>query len=320
MKTIFSCALIIALTFGCASNVVQRQLQEEPNTYKLSHRETSGASLDLARKYYTNGLVSEAFKVALNEYDYTHDLSYLECASSFAKSEIQQMKVAFQEKGDEINDVTNRLAHYWPNDGRIHWAGYVSDTERETVDKAYTLLCSDSVEKYSKDIFLPRTEMLKNNIAAIELRTQDRLTTSGIDDSERLIALKNQTQIQRTTLCQMRTAYISEIFVGPRISLADKLFHLAKVENMTVETCLTGTTHIHPKWMEKVEVMITKDYGVWIAGSYENTRLAFKAFVNELKYGLGPDQYKEYQTTLELLSNNKEGGSDNWWPSPEATK
>jgi hypothetical protein len=61
--------------------------------------------------------------------------------------------------------------------------------------------------------------------------------------------------------------------------------------------------------MEKVEVMITKDYGVWIAGSDENTRLAFKAFVNKLKYGLGPDQYKEYQTTLELLSNNKEGGS-----------
>ena len=153
MKTIFSCALI-ALTFGCASNVVQKQFQEEPDTHKSPNKETSGASLDLARKYYANGLVSEAFKVALNDYDSTHDLSYLECASSFAKSEIQQMKVAFQEKGDEINDVTNRLAHYWDTD-RIHWAGYVSDTERETIDKAYTLLCSDSVEKYSKELFLP---------------------------------------------------------------------------------------------------------------------------------------------------------------------
>jgi hypothetical protein len=225
------------------------------------------------------------------------------------------MTTQFQRKGEEIKDITNRLANFWVYDNKIHWRGYIDASQRETVNDAYKVLRSDAVERYSKEDFLPQVELIKNKMIAVQSLVRECVVNPNIGEEDRAIALQKQIHCQRVLLGKLRTGYLSDIFIGPRISLANKILFMDATEDLTISQAMFGGHRLHPEWIEKLEMLFPNDYGIWIAQTDERTRLDFKQLASGIKNALGDPKYKDFQATIELLSNNKEGGMDNWWPA-----
>ena len=274
-------------------------------------KEIISAPIELAQKDYTNGLVSEAFTVLLRAYEETHDLKCLEFATDLSGREIQRMKNQSQNKAEELKDTKHFLNLFWNHNPDMP----LKKNQKEIGNDAYDVLRSDSIEIFSKEIFIPRTELVKNKMMAVQAFVSPEITNPNNRESDRLIELQKRINSQRESLCKLRTEYISEVFIGPRVNLGDKLVFLAKYDKPHAGPIAPG---VNSYWIEKLKLLFTKDYGTWIAQSDDRTRLDFKKLVSTIKNALSDERYKDFQATIELLSNNKEGGIDAWWPLESA--
>ncbi len=314
MKVVFPLVLF-ALTVGCAHEFTGQPTEHEFASQPMKLAIT--APIELAQKNYTNGLVSEAFTVLLRAYEDTHDLKCLEFATDLSDREIKLMTNQFHIKAEKLKHTKNELTNFWNKhvcfDGKII---KVETSEQIKISNdAYDVLRSDSIEIFSKEIFIPRTELVKNKMMAVQAFVSADITNPNNKESDRLIELQKRINNQRESLCKLRTEYISEVFIGPRVNLGDKLVFLAKYDKPHAGPIAQG---VNSYWIEKLELLFTKDYGTWIAQSDERTRLDFKNLASGIKNALGDAKYKEFQATIELLSNNKEGGIDAWWPLESA--
>jgi hypothetical protein len=300
MKTVFP-LILFAMTVGCA-----HQLADRPAEYEFASQPTRqiiSTPIELAQKNYTNGMVSEAFTGLLNSYDNTHELQCLEFAAELADREIQWMREQIKEKSELLADTQNDLEHFdrWNNSSKL----FVGD-------KAYAFLRGDGIETFSKEHFIPRSDQIKNNMIKVQIIVSSEIANPNNTEYNRLLTLAKKIKTQRESVCELRLRYISKIFIGPRVALGDKLVWLAQNDHPS-----WGWIP-NPDWIEKLELLFPKDYGVWIAQSDERTRLDFKSLVSNIKNAIGAKQYEDFQATLDLLSNNKESGIDNWWPAESA--
>ena len=197
-------------------------------------RKIISAPIELAQKNYTNGLVSEAFTVLLRAYEETHDLKCLEYATGLSDREIQRMKNKSQNKAEELKDTKHSLEVFWQQNPDMS----LEKNRIKIGNDAYDVLRSDSIEIFSKEIFIPRTELVKNKMMAVQSFVSADITNPNNKESDRLIELQKRINNQRESLCKLRTEYISEVFIGPRVNLGHKLVFLAKLINLMPDRLL----------------------------------------------------------------------------------
>ena len=302
MKTLAP-LLLAVITFGCAHEAIEQPTPPYHASVPAPSF-TTDATIALAQKNYTNGLVPEAFSGLLRDYDETHDLKCLEFAAELTDREIRWMQAQFDDKSKYLSDTQDDLDDFYSYDISI---------QKEIGHSAYDMLRSEDVEHFSKEEFIPRTDQTKNAMIRVQEIVSSEIANPNVGEYDRLLKLGKKVNGQRESICKLRTEYISEVFIGPRVDLGGRLIYLAEHD-------LPGGGYIpfsgvNSYWVEKLELLFTKDYGNWIAQSDEQTRLQFVALVRTCKNALGEADYKDFQTVLDLLSNNKKGGSDLWWPA-----
>ncbi len=346
MKTLAP-LFLAAITFGCAHDAI-----EQPITpYHASAPATSfstDAPIALAQKNYTNGLVNEAFAGLQSAYEESQDIKYLEYSVNLTGQEIQRMEEQIKDKTILLHDVTNVLAGFYDNNkikcdentnavatilqelpyfqtpvALYEEKAYLKakkeshGLQKIKAEYAYKALRDDNIDKYSREIFMPRIEETKNAMLRIQPIISSRISIPS-PDYNRLLALNRQINKQRETICELRIQYLSNIFIGPRVNLGDKLVYMARCDRPNIFG--KSPMDLNSYWIDKLALLFTKDYGDWVAQSDEQTRLQFAALARNCKNALGEARYKDFQTILDLLSNNKEGGSDLWWPAESSSE
>ena len=85
------------------------------------------------------------------------------------------------------------------------------------------------------------------------------ITNPNNRESDRLIELQKRINSQRESLCKLRTEYISEVFIGPRVNLGDKLVFLAKYDKPHAGPIVPG---VNSYWIEKLKLLFSRAMGL----------------------------------------------------------
>ena len=184
------------------------------------------------------------------------------------------------------------------------------------VNDAYHVLTGET-QSNATVCFLPEAELVKDKMLKVESKV--RLLMSDPDTNlnpAKLMQMQNRIGKQRETLCKLRTDYITKVYVLPRITLGRLLVYTMKHDQEHVGEIAPG---LNEHWVGKLEILFNGDNGVLISQSEQSARLEFRKLVTLIKDKLGEAEYKNFVATLDLLSNNREGGIGYWWPS-ETTK
>jgi hypothetical protein len=304
MKTTLPLLLIIFIT-GCAHEFAEQPAIHEIECHPAIQTTAYGA-VELAQKNYSNGLASEAFTGLLRAYDESHNLKYIEFAAELADREIGWMQAQDDEKSEYLSDTQEDIDDFY---------SFIKSDQLGIGDSAYDTLRSDGVESFSKEDFIPRTDQTKNAMLKVQGIVSSEIANSNDGQYNRLLKLAKKIKWQRESICKLRTQYISDVFIGPRVALGDKLVYLAKYDRPNIWGHDFYLGDLNSYWIDKLELLFPRDYGTWIAQSDEVTRMAFKTLVGSIKNALGEKKYEDFKATIDLLSNNKQGGIDAWWPS-----
>ena len=345
MKKIVS-LIFASLAFGCAHEPAEPPSLLAHASQASIHFPNS-TPITLAQKNYTNGLVAEAYAGLLIAYQENPDLNYLEYSAMLADQEIQTMRSRMQAKTTELRDANYVLETFFKNEkykvnspqtgiemggliGSVSIFGtmpaalvggaYYQKAKNEKLglqkikaEFVYNILRSEPIEKYSKEVFLPRVDQTKNAMLKIQPLLSSLISVPS-PDYDRLLALKSKIQKQREIICELRLRYTSDIFIGPRVNLGDKLVFMARFDRPNIAGLSPWNGSLNSYWVDKLSTLFTRDYGEWITQSDEETRFKLNALVKSIKGALEKDSYADFQVTLDLLSNNKKGGNDLYWP------
>jgi hypothetical protein len=349
MKTVASLFAIAVLCIcsGCASNNKSEALglASTPVPAGMLPNGTSqlpieSTTIENALKYFTNGYTGSAYDLLLNVYDSTHDVRYLEFSCELADRQIDDLVNKYKAHYEDIRptleqmnrffDVEQRVYTNWGKDSEVKplfplkeffgsmkinpyfYSQGLPAENVKIVNDAYCVLTGEA-QSNAAACFLPEAEQVKNKMLRVE--TKIRFLMSIPDDSlnaAKLMQIQNKLGKQRETLSKLRTDYLTKVFVLPRITLGRLLVYMMKHDQEHVGEIAPG---LNPRWVEKLEIVFNSDNGVLISQSEQSARLEFQKLVKLIKKNLGDAYYKEFVTTLELLSNNKEGGNGYWWPA-----
>jgi hypothetical protein len=338
MKTLAP-LFLAAITFGCAHEAIEQPTLPYHAIVPAPSISTD-APIALAQKNYANGLVNEAFAGLQSAYQENQDLKYLEYSATLVDQAIRWMKSTMQEKAAELHDANYVLETFYKDEKvKVNTVQAVSESaclllpevptaliygyfyqkakneklglQKIKAEYVYSALRDNQIEKYSKETFIPRMDMTKNAMLKIQ-PLLSQLISIPSPNYDRLLLLKTKTQKQREIICELRMRYTSDIFIGPRVNLGDKLVFMARCDRPNLAGMWPGSLNTY--WIDKLSALFTKDYGEWVAQTDERTRLQFAALARNCKNALGEAGYKDFQTILDLLSNNKKGGNDLWWP------
>ena len=327
MKTLAP-LFLAAITFGCAHEAIEQPITPYHATVPAPSVSTD-APIALAQKNYANGLVSEAFAGLQSAYQENQDLKYLEYSAALVDQEIRWMKSTMQEKATELHDA-NYFLEAFDKDEKVKVNtvqatnflllpavpmalidGYSYSYQKAKNEKlglqkikaeyVYSVLRDDQIEKYSKETFIPRMDLSKNAMLKIQPLLSQLISVPS-PNYDRLLSLIKQIQNQRDIICELRIRYTSDIFIGPRVNLGKKLVSMARYDRPNLAGMWPGS--LNTNWINKLSALFTKDYGEWVAQTDEPTRLQFAELVRDCKHALGDAGYKDFQTILDLLSNN----------------
>jgi|ERR1017187_8460339 hypothetical protein len=342
MKTVaFLFAIAVLCIFsGCASNNKSKDF-DLASTAVPGGMMPSGTSqlpiesktMENALKYFTNGYTGSAYDLLLNVYDSTHDVRYLEFSCELADRQIDDLVNKFKLHYEVIRPTIDQMNGFFHVLQKVynHWG---SDTFDESwklnpyfysqglpaenvkiVNDAYCVLTGEA-QSNAVACFLPEAEQVKNKMLKVETRIRFLMSVPNDNlNAAKLMQMQNNIGKQRETLSKLRTAYLTKVFVLPRITLGRLLVYMMKHDQEHVGEIALG---LNPRWVEKLEIVFNSDNGVLISQSEQSARLEFQKLVRLIKEKLGDATYKAFVATLELLSNNREGGIEYWWPIESA--
>ena len=306
-------------------------------------RLTSGTysmeSIERADNAFRNGLIADGLNILLSAYQSTHEWIYLEVACELADNQIDNLAHKYRshyaaikpslqkmrnfhivgahadeewDKPERKNGIT--LTEIFQGKLRINPIFYAKNIPRGQIEIANDVceFLTGEAQTNAMVCFLPAIEVLKNKVSILEQQVALRMSEHDSQVAmEKLIQMESAVKKQREIILALRTGYITQVMVLPRISLGDILVYAMKYDQAHVGTLTPG---VNQQWVEKLELLFNNDNGVFIAQSEQSARLLFKKLVERIKNTLGKSGYIEFQSALELLSNNREGGSAYWWP------
>src|ERR1039458_3877112 len=357
MKIIAALRFLICLciTAGCASNKDSDTFTPSPSHDSTGMLSSNGPNLmtastpiDKALGLYTNGFTAIAFDLLLNAFESTHDIRCLEVSCELAGNQINDLEKMYRAHYDNIKPTLQEMDRFYDVMLKVYaewgdnmWGKTTEPTPPlfplnkyfsymklnpyfyskglpsenvKIVNDAYHVLTGEA-QSNAVTCFLPEAEVVKDKMLKVESRV--RLLVSDPDTSlnaARLMQMQNKIGKQRETLRKLRTDYVTKVYVLPRITLGSLLVYMMKHDQEHVGEVAPGL-NVH--WVETLEILFNSDNGVLIAQSEQSARLEFKKLVKRIKDRLGEAKYREFVTTLDLLSNNREGGSESWWPEAE---